>query len=297
MELLTSLVRKGIRKEAIENPLQAAPCWPRRCCGTCWRACTRGPGRASGSRTWRPGATSTIARRGPAVQRDLPAAQGHPPDRRQRVPRPTSRSPRARHSSMLGMLRKKLRGGAVAERHERFYGVIVAEVVKNNRAPGVPPEGADRPGEGVAIPGCSDEFGQRLGALRAPDGRRRAPDSGRCPEKGEQVLVAFAHGDLSQALRAGRLWTAKRSRRRTGPRRDQQQAGARSPDRTRASPSTTPPDFGKLVIEDKAGQRDHDGRADGADHDQAPAATCTHHRSAGTEWTLRGRGGRAADHD
>ena len=29
------------------------------------------------------------------------------------------------------------------------------------------------------------------------------------PEKGDQVLVAFEHGDVSQAVRAGRLWTTQ----------------------------------------------------------------------------------------
>ena len=57
MQLLMSFVRKGIRQEAIENPVQAAAAGQRRSCGICWRACTRAPGRASGSPTWRPGST------------------------------------------------------------------------------------------------------------------------------------------------------------------------------------------------------------------------------------------------
>ena len=38
------------------------------------------------------------------------------------------------HSSMLGMLRKKLMEEPSPNTRERFYGVILAEVVKNNEA-------------------------------------------------------------------------------------------------------------------------------------------------------------------
>jgi phage protein D/phage baseplate assembly protein gpV len=108
------------------------------------------------------------------------------------------------HSSLLGMLRKQLLEEPSPNKAEQFYGVIVGEVHDNNESLADPPEvpiGRVR----VKFPGLSDDFISDWAPCAAT---MAGPDTGfyALPEKGDQVLVAFEHGDLTQPYVIGSLW-------------------------------------------------------------------------------------------
>lgn len=108
------------------------------------------------------------------------------------------------HSSLLGMLRKQLIEEPSPNKAERFYGVIVGEVHDNNESLAAPPEvpiGRVR----VKFPGMSDDFVSDWAPCAAA---MAGPDTGfyALPDKGDQVLVAFEHGDISQPYVIGSLW-------------------------------------------------------------------------------------------
>jgi phage protein D/phage baseplate assembly protein gpV len=110
------------------------------------------------------------------------------------------------HSSLLGLLRKQLTEEPSPSQPSRFYGVVVGEVHDNNEAMAVPakvPLGRVR----VKFPGMSDAFVSDWAPCAAP---MAGPGRGffALPEKGDQVLVAFEHGDLSQPYVIGSLWNA-----------------------------------------------------------------------------------------
>jgi phage protein D/phage baseplate assembly protein gpV len=205
MQLLMSFVRKGIRQEAIENPIQA---------GLLATAILRnllegmyeGTGSCIGIPDLAAGQYVTIA----GVGRRFSGTY--------RLRKVTHRidangfrtnfSITARgHSSMLGMLRKKLMEEKSPNTRERFYGVIVAEVVKNNETQAVPP----KPPIGrvmVRYPGLAAE----LEGVWAPCARPMAGKGAgfwALPDKGDQVLVAFEHGDFTKPFVLGGLWTVK----------------------------------------------------------------------------------------
>ncbi len=110
------------------------------------------------------------------------------------------------HSSLLGLIRKQLTEEPSPSRPERFFGVVVGEVHDNNESLAIPPKvpiGRVR----VKFPGMSDAFISDWAPCAAP---MAGPDQGfyALPEKGDQVLVAFEHGDLSQPYVIGSLWNA-----------------------------------------------------------------------------------------
>ena len=176
-------------------------CWPRRSCGTCWRACTRAAGSCIGIPDLVGRAVRDDPRGGQAVQRHLPAAQGDPHDRRQRL-----------HHRLLDHPARPLQpAGAAAQaaaRRSRAPNQPRALLRRDRGQRGGEQRAAERPDREAARPG----EGAYPRARRATTGAtgRRAPGrwpaaaSGfyALPEQGDQVLVAFAHGDLSEALRA-----------------------------------------------------------------------------------------------
>ena len=85
---------------------------------------------------------------GPAVQRHVPGAQGDAPDRRQRLHHRLLDHPARPHQPARDCCASRLLEEPSPNRPERFYGVVVGEVHRQQRAAGRPAEGADRPGQG-----------------------------------------------------------------------------------------------------------------------------------------------------
>jgi phage protein D/phage baseplate assembly protein gpV len=110
------------------------------------------------------------------------------------------------HSSLLGLLRKQLTEEPSPHKPQRFYGVMVGEVHDNCEALDPSPTVAIGRVK-VKFPGLSDSFISDWAPCAAP---MAGPDRGfyALPEKGDQVLVAFEQGDLSQPYVLGSLWNA-----------------------------------------------------------------------------------------
>ena len=206
MQLLMSFVRKGIRKEAIGNPVQAVAL-ATAILHNLLEGLYEGSGSCIGIPDLSAGRYVSIAGVGKRfsgtyrlrkVTHQIDAGGFR-----------TDFSITARgHSSLLGLLRQKLLEEPSPNAPERFYGVVVAEVEENNELLALPPE-APIGRVMVKYPGLSDTFTSGW----APCARPMAGDGMgfyALPDKGDQVLVAFANGDLSKPYVLGALWTAKR---------------------------------------------------------------------------------------
>ena len=94
LDLLGSLARQGILQQTVKNPVDAAEL-----AKSLLADLLEGMYEGSGSCVGIPDLAAGPVHRDPGrrapVQRHLPGAQGHPPDRRQRLHAPTSRSPSA----------------------------------------------------------------------------------------------------------------------------------------------------------------------------------------------------------
>lgn len=111
------------------------------------------------------------------------------------------------HSSLLGLLRKKVVDVASPNRAEKFYGVTVAEVIDNKELQG--PEPAAPLGRvRVSFKALSDEAQSGWAPCVQP-GAGKGSGHFWLPDEGDQVLVAFKGGDLSQPYVLGSLWHAK----------------------------------------------------------------------------------------
>ncbi|WP_410791023.1 phage baseplate assembly protein V [Kribbella sp. C-35] len=110
-------------------------------------------------------------------------------------------------SSLLGLLRKKAVDVRGPEHAEKFYGVMVAEVIDNmelTAAPPVTPLGRVR----LRLTELSDETETGWAPCVQP-GAGSGSGHYWLPASGDQVLVAFKGGDLSQPYVLGGLWNAK----------------------------------------------------------------------------------------
>ena len=206
MQLLMSFVRKGVRQEVIGNPVQAA-----QVASAILRNLIEGMYEGTGSCIGIPdlaaGRYVTIA----GVGRRFSGTY--------RLRKVTHRIDgngfrtdfsitASGHSSMLGMFREKLLKAPSPNTPERFYGVVVAEVVKNSDPQGNPSK--TMLGEVmVRYPGLAKD----LEGVWAPCARPMAGDETgfwALPAEGDQVLVAFEHGDFTSPFVLGALWTVKR---------------------------------------------------------------------------------------
>jgi phage protein D/phage baseplate assembly protein gpV len=111
------------------------------------------------------------------------------------------------HSSLMGLLRQQLTDEPSPNKPQRFYGVMLAEVIDNYELGAAPPKvpiGRVR----LKYPGLSEKLTSAWVPCIAP---MTGPDMGfyALPEKGDQVLVAFAQGDVSQPYVLGSLWTTQ----------------------------------------------------------------------------------------
>lgn len=248
MDLLGSLVRKGIRKHAIENPLDAVVL-ARSLLADLLEGMYEGhgscigiPGLAAGGYVEIRG----VGKRFGGVYRLRKVTHRIDDSGFSTDFSITQRS----HSSLMGLLRKQMLEEPSPNQPERFYGVVVAEVQDNHELLDTPPKvpiGRVK----VSFPGLSDTFTSGW----APCARPMAGDDMgfyALPEPGEQVLVAFEHGDLSKPYVIGSLWTVKQS----PPATNSDGRNSKRVIKSRAGHSITfddTLDMGELVIKDGKG--------------------------------------------
>jgi phage protein D/phage baseplate assembly protein gpV len=259
MELLLSLARRGIRKESVDNPLDAALLAESlladlleglyEASGSCigipdLRAGRyvelRGVGRRFGG-TYR---LRKVTHRldGTGFSTDFAITQ------------------RA-HSSLAGLLRKQIVDEPPPHRQQRFEGLLLGEVVDNKEAmamPPVVPTGRVK----VAFPGLGDTVTSRWAPCARPMAGAGAGFYA-LPEIGEQVLVGFEHGDPTQPYVLGSLWSA----RQRPPVQDPLGTNTTRMIRSSTGHNITFDDsggLGRLVIEDERGSSITMNGADGS---------------------------------
>ena len=201
LDLLASLARKGIRKHSVDNPLDATVLARSLLSdlldgmyeGT--GACVGIPGLAAGQYL----AIEGVGKRFSGTYR-LRKVTHRIDDNGFRTEFSVAQRS---HTSLMGMLRKQLQEEPSPNEAERFYGVIVAEVQDNREIDDAKvPIGRVK----VSFPGLSENFTSGW----APCARPMAGDGigfYALPEPGDQVLVAFEHGDLAKPYVLGSLWT------------------------------------------------------------------------------------------
>ncbi len=248
VELLQTLARKGIRKHTIDNPLDAAVL-ARSLLEDLLEGLYEGSGSCIGIPDLVAGnyvAIEGVGRRFGGTYRVRKVTHRIDGSGFSTDFSITQRS----HSSLMGLLRKQMIEEPSPNQPERFYGVVVAEVQDNNELEDVPPKvpiGRVK----VSFPGLSDTFTSGWAPCATP---MAGTDMGfyALPERGEQVLVAFEHGDLSKPYVLGSLWTAKQS----PPASNTDGTNSKRVIKSRAGHAVTfddTLDIGELVIQDKAG--------------------------------------------
>lgn len=250
MDLVTSLVRKGIRKENVENPVDALVL-AKSLLQNLLEGMYEGTGSCVGLPDLRAGRYVEIrgvGRRFGGTFRVRKVTHRIDDGGFRTDFSITQRS----QSSLLGLLRKQVVHEPAPDRPQRFDGVVLGEVVDNAELLAVPPKvplGRVK----VKLPGVSGGFTTAW----APCVRPMA-GSGfgfyALPEKGEQVLVAFEHGDLGKPFVLGSLWTIRQRPAVTDPTGTNNVRELRSRAGHRITFDDTL-DVGKLVVEDKAGSR------------------------------------------
>jgi phage protein D/phage baseplate assembly protein gpV len=109
------------------------------------------------------------------------------------------------NTSLLGMLRKQLVEEPSPNEAKRFYGVVLGTVVDNHEIGSAQlPIGRVQ----VSYPGLSENISSGWAPCVRPMAGAGAGFYA-LPEKGEQVLVAFEHGNLARPYVIGSLWNAK----------------------------------------------------------------------------------------
>jgi len=110
-------------------------------------------------------------------------------------------------SSLVGVLRDNVVEMPSTKQEQKFYGVLVGEVLDNHELAAAPPE-APLCRVKVQFPDLSDNVVTKWAPCVQP---AAGADSGfyALPDKGDQVLVAFKNGDFGQPYVLGSLWNAK----------------------------------------------------------------------------------------
>jgi phage protein D/phage baseplate assembly protein gpV len=207
VDLLTSLVRSGIRQHSIDNPLSALQL-ARAVLSDLLEGLYEGQGTCIGL----PGLTAGkyleirgVGKRFSGTYRVRKVTHRIDDNGFGTEFSITARS----HSSLLGLLRKQLVEESSPNRAEPFYGVVLAKVEENYELVDLPPE-VPLGRVQVSYPDMSDDFTSGW----APCVRPMAGDGMgfyALPQKGEQVLVAFEHGDLTKPYVLGSLWNVGES--------------------------------------------------------------------------------------
>lgn len=206
MDLLQSLVRKGIRKESVNNPLDAAVL-AKSLLQNILEGMYEGAGACIGIPELRAGryiviegvgkrfsgtfrlrkVTHTIDESGYRTDFDI-----------------TQRS----HSSLLGMLRRQMIEEPSPNEPERFYGVVLGEVQRSET------DASEEISLGkvkVSFPDLSEKVTSNWAPCAMPMTGSNMGFFAR-PEPGTQVLVAFQQGQLSEPYVIGSLWNAKQTK-------------------------------------------------------------------------------------
>jgi uncharacterized protein involved in type VI secretion and phage assembly len=152
------------------------------------------------------------------------------------------------HSSLLGMLRRQMLEEPSPNQPERMYGLVVAEVVDNNeQLAGKVPTGRVK----LKFPAMSNAFTSGWAPCASPMAGQGMGFYA-LPEKGDQVLVAFANGELCKPYVIGSLWNAKSQ----PPAANQDGKNSQRIIKSKAGHAITfddNADGGNLTIQDKAG--------------------------------------------
>ncbi|MGV9385756.1 phage baseplate assembly protein V [Nonomuraea sp. NPDC003707] len=248
IELLGSLARRGIRQHTVENPLDAAVL-ARSLLADLLEGMYEGSGSCIGIPDLRAGdyiAVQGVGRRFSGTYRARKVTHRIDGNGFTTEFSITQRG----HSSLLGLLRRQMVQEPSPNEPQRFYGVVVGVVQDNDELRDLPPQvpiGRVK----VAFPGMSDKFTSGWAPCARP---MAGKDMGfyALPEPGDQVLVAFEHGDLAKPYVIGGLWTAKQA----PPATNVDGTNSKRVIKSRAGHTITFDDtanIGKLTIEDKSG--------------------------------------------
>ena len=110
-------------------------------------------------------------------------------------------------TSLVGMLRENVVELPSTKQEQKFFGVLVGEVLDNHELAATPPE-APLCRVKVRFPDMSDNVVTKWAPCVQP---AAGADSGfyALPDKGDQVLVAFRNGNFGEPYVLGSLWNAK----------------------------------------------------------------------------------------
>jgi phage protein D/phage baseplate assembly protein gpV len=248
IDLLTSLARRGIRKNTIENPLDAIVL-AKSLLQDILEGMYEGTGMCVGIPDLRAGsfvAIQGVGKRFSGTYRVRKVTHTIDDNGFRTEFEITQRS----HSSLLGMLRKQMLEEPSPNEAERFYGVVVGEVLDNKEIMDVPPKvpfGRVR----VSFPGLSENFSSGWAPCATPMAGKNMGFYA-LPEPGDQVLVAFEHGELSKPYVIGSIWNVRQG----PPATNLDGQNSKRVIKSRAGHTITFDDtlnVGKLVIEDKLG--------------------------------------------
>jgi phage protein D/phage baseplate assembly protein gpV len=203
MDLLTSLARRAIRQDAVDNPFDAAEL-----ATSLLADLLEGMYEGTGSCVGIPDLTAGnyVAIRGVGKRfsgtyrlRNV----SHVVD--EGGFRTSFQISQRSQTSLLGLLRKQLVEEPSPNEPQRFYGVVLGTVLDNHElGSGEVPIGRVQ----VSYPGLSEDISSGW----APCVRPMAGNGTgfyALPENGEQVLVAFEHGNLARPYVLGSLWSAE----------------------------------------------------------------------------------------
>jgi phage protein D/phage baseplate assembly protein gpV len=202
LDLLADLVREGIRKDSVDNPLSAAQL-ARSLLSYLLQGLYEGEGTCIGLPDLVAGNYLEIRGVGKRFGGTYRLRKvTHRLD--QNGLRTAFSISQQGHASLLGLLRKQLVEEPSPSGGERFYGVVLATVQDNHELVDVPPT-VPLARVKVSYPGLSDTFTSGWAPCVRPMAGKQTGFYA-LPEKGDQVLVAFEHGDLAKPYVLGSLW-------------------------------------------------------------------------------------------
>jgi phage protein D/phage baseplate assembly protein gpV len=248
LDLLTSLARRGLRKQPVDSPLKAAVL-ARALLASLLEGMYEGTGSCIGIPELKAGRyveVRGVGRRFGGTYRLRKVTHRIDGSGFRTDFSITQRG----HTSLLGLLRKKVTEEPSPTLPERITGVVVGTVVANHEFGSVPPE-VPLGRVQVCLPGLSEDFVTGWAPCARP---MAGSDVGfwALPEEGEQVLVAFEQGDLSKPYVLGSLWSVEQR----PPEDNLDGRNSRRVIRTKAGHTMTFDDtggLGALTIEDGAG--------------------------------------------